>query len=82
MMFAELTVSRLNMEWRTRNAIEAALEKLSSGEYGFCESCGEPIHAKRLEAIPWATLCTSCQSLEEAGLEEETDAPLSRTMAV
>jgi DnaK suppressor protein len=77
MMSAELTVARLNMEWRTRNAIEAALEKLNSGEYGICESCGEPIHPKRMEAIPWAALCTSCQSVEEAGSEEQGDASFS-----
>jgi DnaK suppressor protein len=80
MMSAELTVSTLNMAWRTRKAIEAALEKVNRGEYGFCESCGEPIHPKRMEAIPWAALCTSCQSVQEGELEGENGEARSTTM--
>jgi RNA polymerase-binding transcription factor len=40
--------------------VERALEKLRDDTYGTCDSCGEPIGAERLEAIPWATLCISC----------------------
>jgi DnaK suppressor protein len=37
--------------------VERALEKLDEGTYGFCDVCGEPIGAERLEAMPWATSC-------------------------
>ena len=42
--------------------VERALEKDDEGTYGVCDSCGGPIGAERLEAIPWATLCVSCAS--------------------
>lgn len=37
-----------------------ALGRINSGKYGKCERCGKPIDAKRLEAMPTATLCISC----------------------
>src|SRR3954451_287830 len=42
-------------------AIDAALERLDSGAYGACMSCGLPIAPGRLEALPWAALCIDCQ---------------------
>jgi DnaK suppressor protein len=35
-------------------AIERAEKRLEEGTYGFSVESGEPIPAKRLEAIPWA----------------------------
>ena len=40
--------------------IDRALHLLETDSYGFCESCGEPIAAKRLQAVPWAFLCLAC----------------------
>jgi DnaK suppressor protein len=40
--------------------VDRAIEKLSEGTYGRCDSCGVEIAAERLEAIPWATLCVTC----------------------
>src|SRR5579863_280584 len=37
--------------------IDRALSKLADGDYGVCDSCGEPIAEERLEALPWATMC-------------------------
>lgn len=37
--------------------VNHALDRLENGVYGECEVCGEQIEAKRLEAIPYATLC-------------------------
>ena len=45
--------------------IDEALEKLNEGTYGICESCGDPIHAERLEALPYATRCITCQREDE-----------------
>ncbi|MCT6888028.1 RNA polymerase-binding protein DksA, partial [Bartonella apis] len=36
--------------------IDAALERLNDGTYGYCEETGEPISIKRLDARPIATL--------------------------
>ena len=49
--------------------IEEALDRIQSGDYGICLSCEEPIPDKRLQALPWARYCVSCQ--EEIGALEE-----------
>jgi RNA polymerase-binding transcription factor DksA len=41
-------------------AIAHAHERLTAGEYGICERCGEAISAARLEARPTATTCIAC----------------------
>lgn len=41
--------------------IEAALERIKKGTYGFCKNCGEMIDTDRLAAIPTATLCMDCE---------------------
>lgn len=40
--------------------VEAALVAIEDGSYGRCTSCGNPIPAERLEAIPWAATCIDC----------------------
>ena len=37
--------------------IEAALGRIDDGTYGFCEVCGKPISAARLEAMPSTRFC-------------------------
>ncbi|MEQ1786495.1 MAG: TraR/DksA C4-type zinc finger protein [Acidimicrobiales bacterium] len=37
--------------------VDRALVKLDDGTYGSCETCGEPISAARLEAMPAARFC-------------------------
>jgi DnaK suppressor protein len=41
--------------------VDAALARLDAGTFGLCGSCGEPIAAARLDALPWAALCIDCQ---------------------
>jgi DnaK suppressor protein len=45
--------------------IEAALERLDEGTYGYCEETGEPISLKRLDARPIATLSVEAQERHE-----------------
>ena len=40
--------------------LDRALERLERGDYGRCESCGEPIPAERLEVRPAASTCVRC----------------------
>ncbi|MBN1684907.1 MAG: RNA polymerase-binding protein DksA [Gammaproteobacteria bacterium] len=61
-----------SFELRTRDRerklikkIEAALKRLEEGSYGYCESCGEEIGLRRLEARPTAILCIDCKTLSE-----------------
>ncbi|MEU5879640.1 TraR/DksA C4-type zinc finger protein [Spirillospora sp. NPDC047279] len=44
---------------------ERALERIDTGTYGICESCGKPIGKGRLQAFPRATLCVACKQREE-----------------
>lgn len=39
---------------------ERAIERIDSGTYGQCTSCGKAIGVERLTAIPEAELCTGC----------------------
>ena len=45
--------------------VEHALAKFDKGTYGICENCGRPIDPARLEAVPYAVLCLSCQQRYE-----------------
>jgi DnaK suppressor protein len=48
-------------------AIDRALLRIATGEYGSCTRCEEPIDLDRLRALPAATLCISCaEALERA----------------
>ena len=37
--------------------VDNALSRIENGTYGECEVCSKPIEEKRLEALPYATLC-------------------------
>ena len=52
-------------EGRLLLEINEALRRIARGEYGICESCGNPILRARLEAMPTARLCLSCKEKEE-----------------
>ena len=61
-----------SFELRTRdrerkliNKIDAALQRIEDGSYGYCEETGEPIGLKRLEARPVATLSLEAQEMHE-----------------
>jgi len=45
--------------------IDAALQRIEDGTYGYCEETGEPISIKRLEARPIATLSIEAQERHE-----------------
>ena len=45
--------------------IDAALQRIDDGTYGYCEETGEPISLKRLEARPIATLSVEAQERHE-----------------
>jgi DnaK suppressor protein len=39
----------------------AALNKMRKGTYGICDVCGKEIPKKRLDALPYATMCLNCR---------------------
>jgi DnaK suppressor protein len=40
--------------------IEAALQRLDAGDFGFCEECGDEIPVKRLDIDPATERCVDC----------------------
>jgi DnaK suppressor protein len=46
---------------RQIKVIQAALQRMETGGYGFCISCGEAIGLKRLSVNPISIRCVSCQ---------------------
>jgi DnaK suppressor protein len=54
-------------------SIQEAMKAIDGGRYGECVRCRNEINAKRLLAIPWATVCIRCQEETEA---EQTSAPM------
>ena len=47
------------------NKIDAALQRIEDGTYGYCDETGDPISIKRLEARPVATLSLEAQEMHE-----------------
>lgn len=45
--------------------IDKAIEKIDSGTYGICDTCGQEISIKRLEARPVTTMCIECKTEQE-----------------
>jgi DnaK suppressor protein len=52
-------------ERKLLNKIAFSIEKISQDDYGWCDSCGDEIGIKRLEARPTATHCIHCKTLDE-----------------
>ena len=63
----ELDYTLEENEGRLLQAIDAALTRMDDGSYGACVSCGQPIGAERLEALPWTRQCIDCKRKEERG---------------
>ena len=58
----ELTLTLLGSDEEILDQIEAALQRIEGGGYGWCEKCGEQIPKSRLDAIPYAAECVRCAS--------------------
>lgn len=68
-MFAEAAIEREGDEaledlgaagMQEIRMIDAALDRIARGEYGFCVECGERIAEARLNVVPAAPKCQSC----------------------
>ncbi|MDE0102164.1 MAG: TraR/DksA C4-type zinc finger protein [Bryobacterales bacterium] len=57
----DMAISVINTDFQTRRKVSKALKLLEIDEYGICQDCGAEINPKRLDAIPWTTLCVYCQ---------------------
>lgn len=64
-MEREMAFSLASREGRYLHHLNEALERIESGTYGICRSCGKEISKTRLEAVPNATQCIDCKTVEE-----------------
>jgi DnaK suppressor protein len=64
----EFLFGMTNSDRTILNMIDEALKRIRTNEYGSCLTCQEEMQQKRLEAVPWAKNCISCQEKIEQGL--------------
>jgi RNA polymerase-binding transcription factor DksA len=64
----EFTLTLMASEEGTLEQIEHALDRIRAKTYGTCEDCNGVIAKKRLEAIPFASLCIRCAEKQEQGI--------------
>ncbi len=50
----------------TLKQVDEALHRIDDGTYGVCEVCGGKIPKRRLQVMPYASMCVKCA--EKAGL--------------
>ncbi|MFU1519616.1 RNA polymerase-binding protein DksA [Vreelandella alkaliphila] len=60
-----LSLRQADRESRLITNIDAALQRIENGEYGFCEETGEPIGLPRLLFRPTAKLCIEAKERQE-----------------
>ena len=54
-------LNRNTIDMKLLREIGDALRRIDHGTYGVCAECEEPISSKRLDAVPWARYCVTCQ---------------------
>ena len=61
-------LNRNTLDIKLLREVQDALRRIESGAYGVCYECDEPISVKRLDAVPWAKFCVSCQERIASGV--------------
>lgn len=66
----EIAIRKLDRDSHLLREVAAALDRIDNGTYGVCQNCGKAIYPKRLNAVPWAPLCISCQEQADRNRED------------
>lgn len=61
----ELASQLAEVEAKELAQIELALKRIGQGQYGRCDGCDGKIPVARLNALPYSTLCVTCQRESE-----------------
>lgn len=61
-----ISLAMMNRDREELKRIDAALERIKDGEYGYCEHTGEPIGLRRLLVNPTTKLSVESMRVEEA----------------
>jgi len=54
-------LNRNTLDMKLLREIADALHRVETDTYGICPECEEAISTKRLDAVPWARYCVTCQ---------------------
>lgn len=68
-------VNKLN---HTLKEIESSLDRIDSGKYGECVSCGKKIDRQRLELIPYLKHCIQCTEKNSSLVSENISSRLAQ----
>ena len=71
-MQSDLDLAMLAIHAELLQEIDEALSRIDNGTYGHCVDCGTDIPGRRLEALPSATRCMTCEETREVAAEWET----------
>ena len=70
----EVAIRNLDRQSTLLKSVQAALSRIEDETFGICLRCDEPIPEKRLNALPWAAYCVSCQeNLDRQRAKGEVD---------
>jgi DnaK suppressor protein len=64
-MGRDLAFAELAAEENSLAEVEAAIQRLHRGVYGYCEATGEPIPPERLRALPWGRYTVEAEAARE-----------------
>jgi DnaK suppressor protein len=64
----EFLFSLSNTERDMLALVDEAIVRIDDRRFGTCVVCEDELDRKRLEAVPWAKRCISCQEKQEQGL--------------
>lgn len=64
-LIADVNLADVDRDLGEFRAVSAALTRIETGDYGFCEDCGQEISKQRLSAQPFAERCVECQERYE-----------------
>lgn len=67
----DLNLELATVEQKILYEVEGALERLEEGSFGVCQQCKKKINSQRLDAIPYARMCISCE--EEKKTPDKND---------
>ena len=69
-----ISAAELERNLHELQEIDAALERMGTGTYGFCMRCGKPMDRARLELFPQARFDMCCMENEETEHEQQRHA--------
>ena len=64
----EFLFGQTNTDRSMLQLIDEALQRIRNNKFGTCVQCEDELQLKRLEAVPWARHCVTCQEKHEQGL--------------